>query len=141
MHMSAFMILPLAVTLVVCALALAKGDAPERFAAILVLGTTLCVALIHMLAPKETQRLLLLGMDGLLAGGFLLIALRYANFWLGGAMLLQAVQFSLHAYYLVGDLRRDYVYATVNNIDSFGVLLFILIGTILSWRRRAASGK
>lgn len=141
MHMSAFMILPLAVTLTVCALALAKGEAAERFAAMLVLGTTLCVTLIHMVAPKEAQSLLLLGVDGLIACGLLLIALRYANFWLGGAMLLQAVQFSLHAYYLVGDLRRDYAYATVNNIDSFGVLLFILIGTILSWRRRVVSRK
>ena len=31
----------------------------------------------------------------------LVIAVRYASFWLGGVMLLYAAQFSLHAFYLV----------------------------------------
>lgn len=141
MHMSAFMILPLAVIFTVCALALAKGGPPERFGALIVLGTTVGVELIHMLAPRDMQSLLLLAIDGLIAGGFLLIALRYTSLWLGGAMLLQAVQFSLHAYYLVTQQRLDLTYKTINNIDTGGVLLCILIGTVLTWRKRIRSAK
>jgi hypothetical protein len=141
MHMSAFMIFPLAVMVTVCALALARGGPPERLGAVIVLGTMVGVELIHMLAPQDMRSVLLLGIDGLIAGGFLLIALRYTSLWLGGAMLLQAVQFSLHAYYLVTQQRLDHNYKTINNIDSFGVLLFILVGTVLSWRKRAQAAK
>lgn len=141
MHMSAFMILPLAVFFTVCALALVKGGPPERFGALIVLGATVGVELIHSFGPRDLQSLLLLGIDGLVAAGFLLIALRYASLWLGGAMLLQAVQFSLHAYYLVTEQRLDQNYKIINNIDTFGVLLCILIGTILTWRKRARAAK
>ena len=75
-----------------------------------------------------------------MGGGFLYLALRYMSQWLGVAMLLQAIQFSLHAYYLVGELPRDRTYALINNLDSIGVLACILIGTLMTWRRRA-SGK
>lgn len=57
------------------------------------------------------------------------------------AELVQGIQFSLHAYYLVGGLARDNTYAMVNNLDSIGVLLCILVGTLLAWRRRRASAK
>jgi hypothetical protein len=50
-------------------------------------------------------------------------------------MILQAVQFSLHAYYLVGERPHDRSYAIVNNIDTLGVLLCILVGTLLAWRQ------
>jgi hypothetical protein len=132
------MILPLAVIFTVCALALAKGAPSERFGAIIVLVTTLGVELVHLLAPRNNQSLMLLGIDGLVAAGFLIIALRYASLWLSGAMLFQAVQFSLHAYYLVTQQPLDRNYKTINNIDTAGVLLCILIGTLVSWRRRSA---
>lgn len=131
------MILPLAVIFAVCALALTKGAPSERFGAVIVLVTTVAVELIHLLAPQKSQSLMLLGVDGLVAVGFLVIALRYASLWLGAAMLFQAVQFSLHAYYLVTQQPLDRNYKTINNIDTAGVLLCILIGTLVTWRRRA----
>jgi hypothetical protein len=138
MPISAFMILPLAVLSAVCVLALIKGGASERFGAMIVLGATLVVELVHLLAPSDAKPVLLLGVDGLSAAGFLVIALRYTSFWLGGAMLFQAIQFSLHGYYLVTQQPLDHNYKTVNNIDTAGVLLCILIGTLVTWRRRVA---
>src|SRR3978361_118301 len=41
--------------------------------------------------------------DGLLSLIFLALALRFASWWLGVAMLFQAAQFSLHAYYYVAE--------------------------------------
>ena len=72
---------------------------------------------------------------------FLTLALRHASPWLGGAMLFQAIQFSLHAYYLVGELPRDFTYAVINNIDTIGVLACILVGALLAWRKRMRAAK
>ena len=49
----------------------------------------------------------------------LMLVVRYASLWLGAAMLLQAVQFSLHAYYLVTDRPHDLIHAWVNNLDDW----------------------
>ena len=52
-------------------------------------------------------------------------------------MLLQAGQFSLHAWYLVSALERDRFYAIVNNLVTIGILICILVGTLIAWSRRA----
>jgi hypothetical protein len=96
---------------------------------------------IHRWAPQDLKHLLLLADEAFVALGFLALALRYMSVWLGGAMILQAVQFSLHAYYLVSELPHDRRYAIINNIDSLGVLACILFGTLLAWRRRAQAAK
>jgi hypothetical protein len=56
-------------------------------------------------------------------------------------MLLQAIQFSLHAYYFVGGLRRDRHLRDGQQHRFMGVLLCILVGTLLAWRRRARAAK
>jgi hypothetical protein len=56
-------------------------------------------------------------------------------------MLLQAIQFGLHAYYIVGELPHDRTYGLVNNLNSIGVLLCILFGIFASWRKQARAGK
>lgn len=141
MHMSFSMMLALAVIFGVCALAVVKGGPAERFGGMIVAGATVAVALVHWAAPGPLQTILLLAVDGLVASGFLILALRYASFWLGGAMLLQAVQFSLHAYYLISQEQRNDTYALINNLDSIGVLLCILVGTLIAWRKRAGAAK
>ena len=45
-------------------------------------------------------------------------------------------QFSLHAYYLVSELPRDRLYAIANNLVSVAILVCILTGTLIAWRRR-----
>ncbi|WP_233282174.1 hypothetical protein [Caulobacter vibrioides] len=69
--------------------------------------------------------------------GLLLLALRHATAWLGLSVLLQGVQFSLHAYYLVADKLYDKLYATVNNLVTLGVLCCLLVGVALAARRAA----
>ena len=67
---------------------------------------------------------------------FLGLAVRFASFWLDSAMILQGVQFSLHAYYLIGEVPHDRTYFRVNNADTIGILLFIIVGAVMSWRKR-----
>jgi hypothetical protein len=120
--------------------ALWKGDLATRIAAgaygLLEITTLLIFRQpgVHN-TPGET---ILLGTDFVCAVTFLLLAVRYANLWLGAAMLFQAAQFSLHAWYLVNELPHDVMHAWINNTDDWGILIAMFVGTILSIRRRVA---
>lgn len=126
--------------LAACLLAWRLGGKPERQGAILVLGTSFLTSFPRLIPDHELQRLAFLGLDGIVAVGLLLLALRYARVWLGVAVLLQGVQFSLHAYYLVARIRYDNIYALVNNLVSLGVLSGLATGSVLAWRARRREG-
>lgn len=125
------------VTLAVLGLAWWKGERPERYGATLKVVTSLIALGIHDLLMQDSISGALLTADGVLAVGFLALAIRYSSLWIGAAMLLQAGQFSLHAWYLVSELERDRFYAVTNNLITVGILACILVGTLISWRRRA----
>jgi len=118
-------------------LAWLRGGAAERMGATMMLIGNLVVVTIHLLAPAGPQALALLMGEAALAVGFLLVAMRYLSPWLGLAMILQAIQFSLHAYYLVGEKPHDYLYRAINNFNTFAILLIILAATIMSARQRS----
>lgn len=127
-----------ALIVVVTVVALWKGAMAERIGAAANAGAAAGVFIIHTIWGPEAATMPLLVADAALAMGFLALAVHYASFWLGGAMLFQAAQFSLHAYYMVAEKAHDLFYFRVNNIDTVGVLAFLLFGAIQSWRRRVA---
>lgn len=122
------------VIVLVTAFAWFKGGPAERIGATVNLMGTLVVLVLIKVMRQEHIGLILLGLDGALGLVFLALAVRYTSLWLGGAMLLQAAQFSLHAYYLVLDRQVDLLFAVVNNVVSWGVLLAIFLGTFVTWR-------
>lgn len=128
-------------TFLVFALAWWKGDRAEQYGASLKLATSLTALAIHQILGQGSISGALLTADGILAVGFLALAIRYASLWIGAAMLLQAGQFSLHAWYLVNDLRFDRFYAVSNNLVTAGILACILVGTLISWWRRAKADR
>ncbi len=130
-----------AVLIIVLVLACWKGGRAERLGVAIFLTGAIYAMLVYQFIPRGVAPTLLLLGEGAMGAAFLFLALRYMNAWLGVAMLLQAIQFSLHAYYLVGDLPRDNTFALINNLDSIGVLLCILAGTLLAWRRRSVVAK
>ena len=130
-----FLILWLAVT-ATFVFAIWKGGVAERYAATLVVVGALFAFAIGRLLDDEWRTLALLGAEFLLAMGFLVLAVRFASLWLGGAMLLQAVQFSLHAWYMLGERKPDMFHVLVNNLDTAGILLCIIFGTMTAMRRR-----
>lgn len=113
-----------------------KGGAAERWGATLKVGTSAMALAVHVLFHANAISVALLTADGLLALGFLVLAIRYASLWIGAAMLLQGVQFSLHAWYLVIERPHDRMYSVINNLDTFAVIGCILVGTLIAWRRR-----
>ena len=120
------------------ALAIWRGEWPERFGAgFSILGAVVALV-IHDFAPADIAPILLLAADALLAGAFLFLAVRYASLFLGAAMILQAGQFALHATYTAGELAPDRRYAIVNNLITLGIFLVILLATLASWRARLA---
>lgn len=137
MYHSVLPLLGWTITLAVALLAWGRGGLPERYGALLFVGAGLAVFVSHALMPAAAEGLFLLAIDALMAAGFLALAIRYSSLWIGAAMLLQAGQFSLHAWYLVNALERDRFYAVANNLITVGILVCILVGTLISWRRRA----
>ena len=130
-----------ATTLLVCGLAWWKGGRAEQYGASLKLATSLIALVVHLVLKQGAISGALLTADGLLAVGFLALAIRYSSLWIGAAMLLQAGQFSLHAWYLVNALERDRFYAITNNLITIGILVCILVGTLISWRRRTKTAQ
>lgn len=136
MHLSLIALIGWLLILAACLTAWRLGGKPERQAALLVLTTSFLASFPKLVPDHDLQRVAYLALDGAVAGGLLLLALRYARVWLGVAVLLQGVQFSLHAYYLVAGKRYDNAYAMVNNIVSLGVLCSLAAGAVLAWRAR-----
>lgn len=128
-------------TLVVCGLAWLRGSAAERWGAVIILVGSIVSLAVQLLLPARPQAIVSLLCEGIYGFAFLMLALRYASPWLGGAMLLQAIQFSLHAYYLVGERTHDDAYRLVNNLNSVGVLICILFGVFATWRKQTRAAK
>jgi hypothetical protein len=82
-----------------------------------------------------------LAIDCLLSFTFLGLAVCFASRWLGIAMLLQAAQFSLHAYYFVTERTADLLRATVNNVVSWGMVFCILAGVVATWVSNARAAR
>jgi hypothetical protein len=141
MHIQLAPFLGWTATLVVCGLAWTRGAAAERWGSLIVLAGSIVYLLILLFLPPASQPIVNLLCEGLYGLSFLMLALRYASPWLGGAMLLQAIQFSLHAYYIVGELPHDRTYGLVNNLNSIGVLICILFGIFATWRRQARAAR
>lgn len=129
----------LAFAIATCALALWKGGTAERVAALLILvNTTIFIA--KPLLPASMVGVTFLMADAITAFGMLALTLRYGSLWLGGAMLLYAAQFALHAYYFVTERpANDMFHATVNNLNFLGILLCLALGIATAVRRRAAA--
>ncbi len=136
MYQSPLPVIGWAATLAVLVFAWWRGGSAERYGATLKIATSLVALSVHHLLNQETISVALLVADGVLAIGFLILAIRYSSLWIGAAMLLQAGQFSLHAYYLVSALERDRLYAVANNLITLAILLCILAGTVIAWRAR-----
>jgi hypothetical protein len=141
MHLQIAPLLGWGATFLVCGLAWTKGSAAERWGSLIVLVGAVVALLVQMFLPARSESVAMLLSEGLYSLAFLMLALRYTSPWLGGAMLLQAMQFGLHAYYIVAERRHDLTYGIVNNLNSAGVLICILLGIVASSRRRARAAK
>jgi len=124
-----------------CLFAWFKGGPAERFGSTLftlsVLGTTLA----ELITGQGTPVLQELFLDFGVAVGFLALAIRYNNLWLGAAMMVKGLQLAIHATHLTdGEDPTVFgfnLYAALLNIISL-VICFILVGGTVSVMRQRA---
>jgi hypothetical protein len=121
----------------VCLFAVWKGGPAERTGAGVVLVMVLLERLLHVVLPINLWPILSLCGDALTAAGLLVVTLRYASLWLGGAMLFYAAQFTLHSFYLVtGRSNEEPLHVALNDVNFAGILVCLVVGTVIAWRGR-----
>lgn len=114
-----------------------KGGPAERLGALVNVGLSFMVTVFQGISDAAFGTIPILIADGLIATGFLILALRFASLWLAAAMVLQGAVFTLHAAVLI-ELVPDshlYYYYAVMNAAGMAVLLAIVAGTVASWLR------
>jgi len=129
-------VLVILLTAVVAAVAAWKGDDSARIAGIINFLNAVALPLARQAMQTQTGEVLQLAGDFFWAVGLLILVVRYASVWLGLTMMLQAVQFSLHAYYLVNDMQLDILHHWINNLDEVGISICIAVGVVTAIRRR-----
>lgn len=120
----------------VCLFAVIKGAAPERSAAIWVMMTWLSTIVAETFFGRQDIPLIVLCADGVLATALLFISIQYASLWLGGAMLVQASAFALHAWFLTEEPTDRNIYLLAVSLLSYTVLVLLMGATISRWRAR-----
>jgi hypothetical protein len=120
-----------------CGFAIWKGGQAERLGGVLILTFAILWEASAVL-PPDVRTTIQLVCDFLTALGLLAIAVRYASLWLGGVLLFQALQFSLHSFYFVTHKASDNLHATINNLNMAAILTCLAAGTAVAWRRRTA---
>jgi hypothetical protein len=118
-----------------CGLAIWKGGQAERLGGALILAFAILWEASAMLS-EDLRTTIQLVCDFLTALGLLAIAVRYASLWLGGVLLFQALQFSLHSFYVVTHKPYDNLHATINNLNMAAILTCLAAGTAVAWGRR-----
>lgn len=123
----------------VAVLGIWKGDAAVRWAAVTQIAASY-ISLFNFVLGSEWNETFELATGLVSAVVYLLLAVRFANLWIGGAMLLQAAEFSLDSLYLVTDRPLDHLHAWINNTCEWGIVLCILVGAVLAiYRRRTVA--
>ena len=141
MFQSLYSQVALAALVVVCGFAIWKGSEALRAGAVLIIATW-CVTLAASAVTRSyVPATAFLASDGILAVGLLFLAVRYSNWWMGAAMLLQSLSLALHAGYFAAEqadisahVLRNYILG--KNLASLAMLLVILAATIVSILRR-----
>lgn len=131
-----------------CGFAIWKGQQAERAGAILILATWLVTLAGAFGAQNQLPAVTFLVSDGILAGGLLILALRFSSWWMGAAMLLQAASLSFHAAYFAAD-KSDlnhaslYLYVLGKNLSSVAMLIVLASATVAGMlkRRRARAAQ
>ena len=127
-----------AVSVLIFLLALAKGGAPERWGAgVMVAEWTAELVVDNFFSAGDVAVAPTIILDAALAFALLSLALRYGRLWLGLAMILQSVMLALHAFALSDDSPGYLAYATALNLLTCAVVLNLLSATLSAWRKRA----
>jgi hypothetical protein len=137
MFQSIYSQIALAALVVVSGFAVWKGSDAVRAGAVLIVVTWFVTLAASAVTRSYVPAGAFLASDGIMAVGLLFLAVRYSNWWMGAAMLLQSLALALHAGYFAAEradlsahVLRNYILG--KNLASAGLLLIILAATVAS---------
>jgi len=120
----------------VCSFCWMRGGPAERGGVLMILAGWLGVTAVQLLTGQGLPQIAMLLADFLLGLGFLALALKYNNLWVGAAMLLQGVELALNLYSSQETNADRDLRALLVNVISILVLGAIFLGAMASARRR-----
>lgn len=141
MFQSLYSQVALAALLMICGFAIWKGSEALRAGAVLIVATWFVTLAASAITRSYVPAISFLASDGILAAGLLFLAVRYSNWWMGAAMLLQSLSLALHAGYFAAEqadlsahVLRQYILG--KNLASLAMLLVLLAATVVTILRR-----
>lgn len=132
-----FQVLVYALAVIVPIWALAAGGPAERLSALIFVITTPASLFVQQVFPLRHAGTIFLAIDGLMALGFLILALVYRHLWIALMMFTMAGFFSIHAFYEMTDRDLDPAFAVLSNLVTLVLLASLAIGVWTSRRRQA----
>jgi hypothetical protein len=128
-----------------CIFAMIKGRAAERLGAALYLVSVLFDVVVGLVTGKSAPLVPMLMFDALVAVGFLALAIRYNNLWLGAVMVLKGIQLACHATHLTDDADMQIggwnVYILALNTICALISSTLILATVSAVRARRLVGR
>lgn len=123
-----------------CVYAIVKGRPAERLGGLLYLISFLFDTVIALVNGKFVGMVPVLMFDAAVAVGFLVLAIRYNNLWLGAVMMLKGVQLAFHATHLTDETDMHIgalnIYVLGVNATCIMIALTLIMATRSSVRAR-----
>ena len=123
-----------------CIFAWIKGRTAERYGASLYFFSAAATMGVSIATGQDLPIVPDLLFDAAVAFGFLALAIRYNNLWLGAALLLKGIQLAMHATRLTDEadpyIGKVNLYIVSLDLISFFISMTILGGTLSSLRER-----
>ena len=117
--------------------ALLAGSRAERISALIFLVAIVSSKLVEELTSAQHAGTIFLTIDGLMALGYLILALVFGYLWIALMMFTMAGFFSIHAFYEMTNRDLDPTFAHLSNLATLVLLASLAIGVWTARRRRA----
>ena len=126
--------------LVACVFACIKGRPAERYGGALYLASVLGTLAFYLITRQGLSSFVQLGLDALVAVGFLWLAIRYNSLWLGAAMMIKGVQLALYGLHLTDMIDPKFgganLYLLAMDVIAIMISLTLFLGTLSGLRER-----
>ena len=116
--------------------ALIAGGKAERISALIFVVATAASKSVEQVVPIQHAGSIFLTIDGLMALGFLTLALIYGHLWIALMMAAMAAFFSIHAFYEMTNRGLDRGFAQLSNFATIVLLLSLAVGVWTSRHRK-----
>jgi hypothetical protein len=116
--------------------ALLAGGRAERISALIFLVAIVSSKLVEELTSAQHAGTIFLAIDGVMALGFLILALVYNHLWIALMMFTMAGFFSIHAFYEMTNRDLDPTFALLSNLATILLLASLAIGVWTSRQRK-----